>query len=213
MFTGIVEEVGKVTGISSIDGGRSLKISASKILEDINTGDSISVNGVCLTVTRYSLDGFYADAVGETLLKTTINSCRVGTVINLERAMKLNHRLGGHLVQGHVSGVGIISEIKKLGENYSLSVRLPESISRYVVPEGSIALDGISLTVAKIINSYLAVSVIPHTWRETNLHTKKTGDKINLEIDVVARYAEKLFNGSSGHINDLSEEKLIKMGY
>ena len=213
MFTGIIEEVGRISSINSIAGGKSLKISASKILDDTNVGDSISVNGVCLTVTSVLFNSFTIDAVGETLFKTTINKFNPGDCVNLERAMKFSQRIGGHLVPGHVTNVGLVSEIKKLGENYSLSIELPENVSKYVIDEGSIAIDGISLTVAKIFGNKIILSIIPHTWKETNLSRKKVGDRVNLEVDLIAKYVEKFMHGNIKPTDKLTEESLREMGY
>jgi riboflavin synthase len=182
-------------------------------LNEVKIGDSISVNGVCLTVTEFSSKEFTVDAVGDTLLKTTINSFKVGTSVNLERALILNQRLGGHIVQGHVNEVGLITELKKLGENYSVSINLPLELARYIIPEGSIAIDGISLTIAKVKDSLISLSIIPHTWAATNLNCRRVGDKVNIEVDIIAKYVEKLLSGNMKNKENISRELLIKMGY
>ncbi|MCL6100576.1 MAG: riboflavin synthase [Bacteroidetes bacterium] len=213
MFTGIIEEVGRTEAIKPIAGGKTLTISAEKILSGINTGDSISVNGVCLTVTKFSARNFTVDAVGETLNKTTINQLRIGDNLNLEPALRLSQKLGGHIVQGHVNDVGEISELKKLGENYLLSVLVPVVLEKYLIKEGSIAIDGISLTIADIDYNKCTFSIIPHTWANTNLNAKKIGNKVNIEIDIITKYVEKLLAGTKENISELNEERLNKLGY
>ncbi|MDF1612190.1 riboflavin synthase [Stygiobacter electus] len=194
MFTGLIEEVGKVLSILPISNGKTLKISANKIMDDIKLGDSISINGVCLTVKQLKEKDFEVDAVGETINKTTINLLKIGSFVNLERAIKMNQRLGGHLVLGHVNDIAVIRQIRKQGENYLLSIQIPDNLTRYAINEGSIAIDGISLTIAKIIDNILVISVIPYTWQETNLHLRKVGDRLNLEVDVISKYIEKFVN-------------------
>ena len=213
MFTGLIEELGKIESVKPISGGKTLTISAEKILSGINTGDSISVNGVCLTATKFSARNFVVDAVGENLNKTTINQLRIGDKVNLEPALRLSQKLGGHIVQGHVNGVGEISELKKLGDNYLLSVLVPVALEKYLVKEGSIAIDGISLTIADTLNNECTFSIIPHTWLNTNLRTKNIGDKVNIEIDIIAKYVEKLLAGGQKKISELNEERLNKLGY
>lgn len=213
MFTGLIEEVGRIEAIKPIACGKTLTISAEKILSDINMGDSISVNGVCLTVTKFSARNFTVDAVGETLNKTTVGKLRIGDKVNLEQALRLSQKLGGHIVQGHVNGVGEISELKKLRENYSLTVIVPSALEKYLVKEGSIAIDGISLTIADTLNNKCTFSIIPHTLLNTNLSAKKIGDKVNIEIDIIAKYVEKLLTGGQKNIRELNEERLNKLGY
>ena len=213
MFTGIIEEVGKIEMIKPIAGGKTLVISVKKILNDMKVGDSISVNGVCLTVTKFTLNHFSVDAVGETLNKTTIGMLNIGNVVNLESALQVSQKLGGHLVQGHVNGVGEISEIKKLGENYSLTVIVPYALEKYLIKEGSITIDGISLTIAQTSNNKCTFSIIPHTWGNTNLHARKAGDKVNVEIDVIAKYVERFLLYKNENNSELNEEWLNKLGY
>lgn len=213
MFTGLVEEVGRVESIKPIGGGKTITISAGDALKGTNIGESISVNGVCLTVTKSLLKNFSADAVGETLNKTTIDDFRVGDLVNLERALSFSQRLGGHIMQGHVNGVGEISELKKLGENYSLSVLVPPDLEKYLIKEGSIAIDGISLTIADTINNRCTFSIIPHTWANTNLNTKNVGSRVNIEIDIIAKYVEKFLAAGKKNNNGLNEEWLNKLGY
>ena len=150
MFTGIIEEIAKIDKTKPIAGGLSIKIEAKKILNDISVNDSICIDGVCLTVTNFDNSGFWVDAVGATLEKSTFAKIKSSSFVNLERSVRLNDRLGGHLVQGHVNGIGTISEIQKLGENYLLKIIVPEDLERYLIKEGSIAINGISLTIADL---------------------------------------------------------------
>jgi riboflavin synthase len=214
MFTGIIEEIGKISSIQPIAGGMRIKISASKILEDISVDDSICVSGVCLTAIKVENDGFWVDAVGVTLEKTTFSKMQLSTPVNLERSLKLNDRLGGHFVQGHVNGIGTILEIKKLGENYFLKISVEESLQKYLVEEGSITIDGISLTIAELDGNKVGISLIPHTWKNTAIQFKKVGDKVNLETDVLAKYIEKLVrkNGTDDTTN-ITENWLKELGY
>ena len=192
MFTGIIEEIGKITSIVPIAGGKKLKISARTIMNDVKVNDSVCINGVCLTVVRIDGDSFWVDAVGATLEKTTFSDVHVSNVVNLERALKLNDRLGGHFVQGHVNTTGIIREIKKLGDNYFLKIHLPTETEKYVIQEGSVTVDGISLTIAEVEDSEIGISIIPHTWQNTNLKERKIGDKVNIETDFIAKYIENM---------------------
>lgn len=214
MFTGIIEEIGKVSKTNLIAGGLSIKIEANKILDDIKVNDSVCIDGVCLTVTNLDELGFWVDAVGATLEKTTFANIKNLSSINLERSVKLNDRLGGHLVQGHVNGIGTISEIQKLGENYLLNVIVPEDLERYLIKEGSIAVNGISLTIAELNNNVVSISIIPHTWQNTNLKYKKINDKVNIEIDVLAKYVEKLLTRNNDKTEqNITETWLKEIGY
>lgn len=213
MFTGLIEEVGQIKLVTPINGGKTLKISAKTVLEKVSMGESISVNGVCLTVTKFSTKSFSVDAVGETLNKTTVDDLQTGDSVNLERALTFSERLGGHIVQGHVNGVGEISELKKLGENHSLSVIVPTPLEKYLVKEGSIAIDGISLTIADTTGNKCTFSIIPHTWTNTNLSAKKVGSRVNIEIDVIAKYVEKFLTAGKKNEIKLNEEWLNKLGY
>ena len=214
MFTGIIEEIGKIQNISPISGGMRIKISCSRILEDISVDDSINVSGVCLTAIKVEDDGFWIDAVGATLDKTTFAKMQLSTPVNLERALKLDDRLGGHFVQGHVNGIGTITEINKLGENYFLKISVDESLQKYLVEEGSITIDGISLTIAQLDNSKVGISIIPHTWQNTTLQLKKIGDEVNIETDVLAKYIEKLVRkNGNGKTTNISENWLKELGY
>jgi riboflavin synthase len=214
MFTGIIEEIGKISSIQPIAGGMRIKISSSKILDDTSIDDSICVSGVCLTAIKIEDDGFWVEAVGATLEKTTFSKMQLSSSVNLERSLKLNDRLGGHFVQGHTNGIGTILEINKLGENYFLKIKVDESLEKYLIEEGSITIDGVSLTIAELDGAKVGISLIPHTWHNTIIQYKKIGDKVNVEIDVLAKYIEKLVgkNGTDANIN-ITENWLKELGY
>ncbi len=197
IFTGIIEEIGKVKQINRGRQSFQISIQADIVLEDVKLGDSIAVNGVCLTVTEYSSSHFAADVMPETYEKTTLKSLSSGSRVNLERALRLADRLGGHLVQGHVDGIGTI--MSKTPEDIAIAyqIKAEPDILRYVVAKGSIAVDGISLTVIEVREDNFTVSLIPHTSKLTVLGWKEAGDKVNLETDIVGRYLEKLLLKSS----------------
>lgn len=214
MFTGIIEEIGIVEKITPISGGITIKIKAEKILGDIAVNDSVCTDGVCLTVIKFDKNSFWADAVGATLEKTTFNKVKAETSVNLERSVKLSDRLGGHLVQGHVNGIGTISEIKKLGENYLVKILIPDELEKYLIKEGSIAINGISLTIADLDSNEISISVIPHTWQNTNLKDKKVNEKVNVEIDILAKYVEKLLAKNNNNPDtNITEGWLKELGY
>ena len=214
MFTGIIQEIGKIGIIESISGGNRVKIFSSQILDEISVHDSVCVSGVCLTVVKVDNDGFWVDTVGATMDKTTFAILKLFSPVNLELAMKLNGRLGGHLVQGHVNGIGTIEQIKKLGENYWLIVEVPGSMGKYIIEEGSISIDGISLTIAKLDDNNIGVSIIPYTWNNTNLKGKKARDKVNIETDVLVKYIEKLITkDDSFQKTKFSQNWLTEIGY
>lgn len=214
MFTGLIEEVGEIKTIEQIAGGKKLFISAGRILDDLSVDDSVAVNGVCLTTVRHSREGFWVEAVAETLQKTTLGLVTTGAKVNLERAVRLQDRLGGHLVQGHVNGMSKISRIEKLGENYALDVLIDESLEKYMILEGSIALDGISLTIARLSGVEVGINIIPHTWLNTNLKYLKVGDYINSEVDVIAKYVDKLLPSSlKGDNKKINIERLKDLGF
>lgn len=192
MFTGIIEEVGSVASIRKGAHSCVLTVNASRILEDVHLGDSIATNGVCLTVTSFTSHSFSADVMHETLNRSSLGSLHIGSPVNLERAMLAGGRFGGHIVSGHIDGVGTISSIKEDDNAVWYTVEAPSNILRYIIEKGSITLDGISLTVAKVTNSNFSVSIIPHTRAQTNLASKKVGDVLNLENDLVGKYVERL---------------------
>jgi len=192
MFTGIIEEVGHIVAIEDSGEFRTLRVEAGAILDGIKAGASISVNGVCLTVRTCNAGSFTADLSRETLERTSLNALHAGTVVNLERPMRADGRFGGHIVQGHVDGVGKIRSFDRDGDNWNLRVEFPESAARYIVHKGSIAIDGISLTVASLKTPVLEVAIIPHTFENTNLRHAQAGDSVNLEFDVIAKYVERM---------------------
>ena len=193
MFTGIIEEVGHVNRI----GGGSLVIDCHKVLEDVQLGDSIAVNGVCLTVTHFDKSSFTADVMPETVRRTSLAELKKGSPVNLERALTLASRLGGHIVSGHIDGTGEIIKFADEGNAILMTISAGPELLRYIVEKGSVALDGISLTVAQVTDSDFTVSLIPHTREVTNLGSKKTGSPINIETDVLGKYVEKMLKGSS----------------
>lgn len=192
MFTGIIEEVGSVASIRKGAHSCVLTVNASRVLEDVHLGDSIATNGVCLTVTSFTSHSFSADVMHETLNRSSLGSLHIGSPVNLERAMLAGGRFGGHIVSGHIDGVGTISSMKEDDNAVWYTVEAPSNILRYIIEKGSITLDGISLTVAKVANSNFSVSIIPHTRAQTNLASKKVGDVLNLENDLVGKYVERL---------------------
>ena len=198
MFTGIIEETGTVAGIDRGQHSIKLEIAAGKVLEGTKIGDSIAVEGVCLTVTRFAAGGFIADVMPETMEKTTLRLLKPGTRVNLERALRLSDRLGGHLVQGHVDGVGTIIAKEKKDIAIIYKIKAPEEVLKYTVAKGSVAIDGISLTVIDVTSDYFTVSLIPHTAQVTSLGGKDTGGQVNLESDLIGRYVEKLLLISGG---------------
>ncbi|BCJ85804.1 riboflavin synthase [Effusibacillus dendaii] len=191
MFTGIIEEVGRVARIRSSGHAIQLAIQAAKVVEDVQLGDSISVNGVCLTVTKFTADGFEADVVPETMRRTSLRTLQVGSPVNLERAMQMGGRFGGHIVSGHIDGVGTIVSIGREDNARLLQIEAPPEIIKYIVPKGSITIDGISLTVMDRQPDCFRVSIIPHTGEMTNLSAKKIGDPVNLECDIIGKYVER----------------------
>ena len=192
MFTGIVEEVGTLRAIRKGAHSAALTIQADKILSDIHIGDSIAVNGVCLTATAFTPNSFTADVMHETLNRTGLAALAPGSHVNLERAMAANGRFGGHIVAGHVDGVGTIADIRRDDNAVWYTIRAGENILRYVVEKGSITIDGISLTVAKVDRESFAISAIPHTVAVTVLSERSVGDRVNLETDIIGKYVEKL---------------------
>ncbi|GAB4338778.1 MAG: riboflavin synthase [Calditrichia bacterium] len=212
MFTGIIEEVGHLSRIEPISGGIRLTVAAERILSDLKVDDSVAINGVCQTAVSVTENGFAVEAVGETLEKTTLGQLRVHSPVNLERALTLNTRLGGHLLQGHVNCVGRIVQLSPRGKNYYLQVSIPPQWQRYNISEGSIALDGISLTIARVFEDGVGINVIPHTVEHTNLKNKRPGDTVNVEIDILARYIEH-FVKKGAPPQPLDIDTLKKWGY
>lgn len=205
MFTGIVEECGTVLGVLKNGVSGSLQIQASTVLEGTKTGDSIAVNGVCLTVTKLTKSSFTADVMAETFRRTNLGNLGKNSRVNLERAMAADGRFGGHIVSGHIDGTGIISRIKEEGNAVWIYISAPQSILNLIVEKGSVAVDGISLTVAAVSDKEFAVSVIPHTRENTALSGKKTGAVVNLENDIIGKYVQKLTG--TAQINESSENQ------
>jgi riboflavin synthase len=198
MFTGIVEELGQLKRIKSGSKSAFLEIKAKQVLQDVKIGDSIAVNGVCLTVTGFQQDWFTADVMAETLNKTNLGRLRSGERVNLERALRLSDRLGGHIVSGHIDGVGTITSQRVVDIAVLTEIAAPPQILKYVIAKGSIAIDGISLTVVELTPSAFTVSLIPHTAKLTTLGFKKAGDWVNLEGDVLGKYVERLLRLAPG---------------
>lgn len=192
MFTGIIEEVGKVQHVRTGTASCVLSVAASKILSDVHIGDSIAVNGTCLTVCRFDAESFSADVMPETMRRTNLGRLVPGSPVNLERAMAANGRFGGHIVSGHIDGTGQIRTLVREGNAVWVHIAARPELLRYVAEKGSIAIDGISLTVAGVTAQDFCVSIIPHTGSETTLLQKKSGDTVNLECDIIAKYVEKL---------------------
>ncbi len=215
MFTGIVETTGKVTRIDRLSESVRLSIAAGRVSEDVALGDSIAVNGVCLTVVSIDAPELVFDAVYETLRRTTLGSLAVGDVVNLERAMIANGRFGGHIVQGHVDGVGRIASMRPVGNAWQVHIDVDSNLMRYIVEKGSICIDGISLTVADAGRSSFSVSVIPHTWENTTLSMHRAGDALNIECDIIGKYVERLmgFSTSANAAPAVSMDMLVRTGF
>jgi len=204
VFTGLIEEIGKVKSITSGTVNR-LSVASSRVINDVSIGDSVAINGVCLTVTAIGDGELSFDAVPETLSRSTLKDLRSGDKVNLEASLRAGKMIGGHFVQGHVDGVGTIESISLLGESSVLRINAPSEVLHYVVEKGSIAIDGISLTVASCDDYGLTAAVIPHTIANTTLNVKRPGDKINIETDIIGKYIEKFLAGraKSGVTEDL----------
>ncbi|MFP5263466.1 MAG: riboflavin synthase [Blastocatellia bacterium] len=215
IFTGLIMEVGRVRQTERRAGGAYLVIEARAVLEGTRLGDSISINGVDLTVVDMGADFFGADASPETLGRTTLGALRTGSRVNLERALGVGERLGGHMVQGHVDGTGELISVKQEGNARRMRFGFENALARYVAMKGSIGVDGISLTVAGLGGGWFEVAVIPHTWRETTLRELKKGDHVNIEVDVLAKYVESLMrhDRAAGAPGKLTAEYLIEQGY
>lgn len=213
MFTGIIEELGRVESVESRAAGSRVRIGCSKVLSDATEGCSIAVNGVCLTAVDVRGGSFCADLAPETLRRSNLGDLEPGDPVNLERSMMAGGRLDGHIVQGHVDATGEFLSLEELGaDNWWLRIRVPPEAERYLVFKGSIAIDGISLTVAALEGDLLSVTIIPHTYRNTALHARRPGSRVNLECDIVAKYVEKLL-GRIERPSTLTLRKLEEMGY
>ena len=196
MFTGIIEELGSVSSCEIRKRGARILIAATLVTSDTKEGDSIAVNGVCLTALNVGTDGFAADVSQETLDRSTLGSLSKGSPVNLERSVTPATRLGGHIVQGHVDGRGTFISAKPEGEFFTVRIGFPHDLARYFVQKGSVAVEGISLTIASLDADTFDIAVIPKTWELTNLSTLHAGDPVNLEVDVIAKYVERMLNAS-----------------
>lgn len=195
MFTGIIEELGKIAQLRPHAGGAKIRIAATLVAEGTKDGDSIAVNGVCLTALGSSAAGFSADISKETLDRSTLGNLAVGSVVNLERAVTPSTRLGGHIVQGHVDARGEFISAVQSGDFWTVRITYPTEISNYLVYKGSVSVEGISLTIASLTDDHFEIALIPKTWELTNLSTLKPGDPVNLEADVIAKYVERMLIG------------------
>lgn len=214
MFTGIIEELGTVLGLKRGSNSSQISIQADRVLEDVKLGDSIAINGVCLTVTGFDRHRFSADMMAETLARTNLGDLGNGHKVNLERASRLGDRMGGHLVQGHVDGIGKLVEEQVVDIARVLRIQAPLEVLKYTVPKGSIAIDGISLTVVAVFPDSFTVSIIPHTAAMTTLGFKKPGATVNLEADIIGRYVERLLNWKQNENNSpLSTGFLAEHGF
>jgi len=213
MFTGIVEEVGRISRIEQRGENRRITIAAEHAPKELRTGDSVSVSGVCLTALDIKPGSFCADLAPETWARTSFSRIHDGALLNIELSMKADGRFGGHIVQGHVDGVGKLIALEQIAEseNWWLHVELPDDVEKYTVFKGSIAIEGISLTVAQLEDKRCTIAIIPHTVEMTNLHSLKPGDPVNLEADLIAKYVEKMIKGEAGR--SLSIEELVEQGF
>jgi riboflavin synthase len=212
MFTGIVEEVGRIARIQQRGENRRITITADHAPKELKTGDSVSVSGVCLTALDIKPASFCPDLAPETWDRTSFSRIREGTLVNLELPMKADGRFGGHIVQGHVDGVGKLISFDRIAdsENWWLEIELPSEVEKYTVYKGSISIEGVSLTVAKLERNRCTVAIIPHTVEMTNLHSLKSGDPLNLEADLIAKYVEKMMKGEQSW---LTIEDLVQQGF
>ena len=218
MFTGLIQETGEVASTERLAGQNRgsvtrITVKARNIPSELKTGDSVAVSGVCLTAVDISEHQFSADLAEETLKRTSLQRLKTGSIVNLELPAKAQDRMGGHVVQGHVDGVGSIVSLQKIKfrDDWRLVVELPSELSRYVVPQGSITIEGISLTVAAIEGTRVEIAIIPHTWQATNLRALRDGDPVNVEVDVLAKYAERMAHGKTS--GKLTAADLIKQGF
>jgi riboflavin synthase len=214
MFTGIIEEVGRVTSIAHEKDNRRLTVAAAHLVEELKKGDSIAVSGVCLTAVEITPTSFGADLAEETWNLTSISRMKPGALVNLELPMRADGRFGGHIVQGHVDGTGKFVALEEIpgADSYWLRIEIPPELARYVIFKGSLSIEGISLTVAKVEGTAVTVAVIPHTTEMTNLKSLKPGDPVNLEVDMIAKYVEKMMQGGSAN-SSITIERLVRNGF
>jgi riboflavin synthase len=214
MFTGIIEEVGRVTGIAHENGNRRLTVAAARLNHELKQGDSIAVSGVCLTAVEITPKSFAADLAAETWKRTSFSRIKKDALVNLELPMRADGRFGGHIVQGHVDGTGKFLGLDRVqgADDYWLRIEIPPELARYVIFKGSLCIEGISLTVAQIEGTKVSAAIIPHTVKMTNLKSLKPGDPVNLEVDLVAKYVEKMIKGKSAN-SSLTVERLVREGF
>jgi len=213
MFTGLIQETGEIASLQRVSGKTRITVNAKTIPAELKLGDSVAVSGVCLTAVEIESHRFSCDLAEETLKRTSLGNLKKESCVNLELPTRPQERLGGHVVQGHVDGVGKLLKLEKIkgGEDWRMTIELPQGTSRYVVPQGSITIEGISLTVAGIKSDQIEIAIIPHTYHATNLHTLGHGSLVNIEVDVLAKYAEKLEQTKAG--SELSVAELIRRGF
>ena len=214
MFTGIIEEVGHVTDIVDKGGTRRLTVSTSTSAKQIKRGDSIAVSGVCLTAVDITRESFSADLADETWNRTSFSRIKPGALVNLELPMRADGRFDGHIVQGHVDGTGTFVSLDRIRESddYWLRIEIPPELARYVIFKGSLSIEGISLTIARIDGAHVTTAIIPHTLEMTNLKSFKPGDPMNLEVDVIAKYVERMLHGGSAN-SSITIERLVNQGF
>ena len=218
MFTGIVEGVGEVRNIVRAGPGATCTVRIPPSISDCRPGDSLSVDGVCLTVTAVKGDLFTLDISGETLARSTLGSLKQGSMVNLERALRLSDRLGGHMVSGHVDGTGTIDKIAKLQGSWIIGITIDEALSRYLIEKGSVAVDGISLTINRCLGRSFDITVVPHTAQVTTISKKRHGDKVNIEVDMISKYIEKFLSRDNTAVlkesaSRVDRELLLRYGF
>ena len=213
MFTGLIQQTGEIAALERAGTQTRITVRAKNIAKELKTGDSVAVSGVCLTALDIGEEQFSADLAKETLERTSLRQLKPGALVNLELPARAQDRMGGHVVQGHVDGTGRIMSLEKVKyhEDWRLVVEIPREMERYVAPQGSIAVEGISLTVASIEGERVEMAIIPHTWEATNLKTLKVGDPVNIEVDVLAKYAEKMARGKAA--SRLTVADLVRRGF
>jgi riboflavin synthase len=214
MFTGIIEEVGRVTRVANESGNRRLTVSAFELVNELKKGDSIAVSGVCLTAVEITPKSFAADLAEETWKRTSFSRIQEGAAVNLELPMRADGRFGGHIVQGHVDGTGKFLALDRIqgADDYWLHIDIPPDLARYVISKGSLSIEGISLTVATIEGTRVTTAIIPHTVEMTNLKSLKAGDPVNLEVDLIAKYVEKMLRSDTPN-SSITIERLVREGF